>query len=219
MINRPYFQLVLVALAGLCVPLSWIQAQKNPHKSKSLSDSVFADGIAAIRGRTLLVRLETGGSFTVRGWDRDSVHLRAHLAGRDWRDTKLHLDRFPNGTRLRTGLGGSQLEKSTSHEFELWVPRNYDIDLESAGGDLHIENVNGTFRGQTRGGSIELEHVRGTANLSTRGGNIRIVDSRLEGRVTTRGGAIERTRVTGGVRALVETDSLDDKKKRTSSEK
>jgi len=177
-------------------------------------DSIREFQIAASPHRVVTIDLASGGSLVVRGWENDSVRVRAHLAGRDWRDTKVYLDVTPAGTRLRSGLGGSALEKSTSHEFEIWVPSYSDIELQSLGGDISILNVRGRFRGQTRGGSITLDGVYGYADLSTRGGPVRVSDSHLEGRVTTRGGTVQVERVTGGVRIGLENESLDEKVKR-----
>ena len=177
-------------------------------------DSTVECGIAALPHRAVTIDLGTGGFLTVRGWEHDSVRVRARLAGRDWRDTKVYLDRIPEGTRLRSSLGGSPLEKSTSHEFEVWVPRYSDIELQSGGGNVAIVNISGRLQGETRGGSITLDRVYGYADLSTRGGPIQVSDSRLDGRVTTRGGVIKTDRVTGDVRISVERQSPDDKTKR-----
>lgn len=201
-------RILLVALASL-VMASCIGAQKpkDSHKKTPIigaQDSTFERGIDALPGRLMLIDLGSGGTLTVRGWNRDSVRLRAKLAGRDWRDTKVHLDRIPSGTRLRSNLGGSPDEESTSHEFELWVPARTDIELQSGGGNLDIAGVTGRITGHTQGGSIELDNVNGFADLSTQGGPIQITDSRLSGLVTTRGGAIVVKRVTGGVRATVD---------------
>ncbi len=87
-------------------------------------DSTFERGVTASSGEVLTLDLATGGSVVIRGWERDSVRVQAHLSGRAWRDTKVHLDRVPQGVRLRTSLGGSPNEKSTSHGFEIWVPTN-----------------------------------------------------------------------------------------------
>jgi hypothetical protein len=198
-------------LACACMlAASHAQAQKPAIGSP---DSTFENGIDVLSGRALTIDLATGGALVIRGWDRDSVRLLAHLAGRDWRDSKVHLDRTPAGIRLRSSLGGSAREKSTSHHFEVWVPISFDLELQSLGGDVSIVNVNGQFRGQTRGGSIALERVRGFVELSTRGGAIEILDFDLDGRVTTRGGPIKVERVTGGVRAAVSNASPADKVK------
>ncbi|HEX6628359.1 MAG TPA: hypothetical protein VF105_10400 [Gemmatimonadaceae bacterium] len=181
------------------------QRPKDKHEKKvvTTTDSTFELGERALPGRLVLIDLGTGGVLTVRAWDLHSVRLRAKFAGRDWSGSKVHLDHTPAGVRLRSNLGGSPLEKSTSHEFELWVPRRSDIEIQSLGGDIRIAGVIGRFSGQTRGGAIDLEHVSGYVDLSTQGGPITISDSQLDGTVTTRGGTIEKKRVTGKVRALV----------------
>ncbi|HJP59891.1 MAG TPA: hypothetical protein VJ865_07820 [Gemmatimonadaceae bacterium] len=199
---------VLTVVCASFLTASCVGAQKPEDRDKkpvvTPNDSTFELGERALPGRVVLIDLGTGGTLAVRAWDRDSVRLRVKFAGRDWSGSKVHLDHTPAGVRLRSNLGGSPLEKSTSHEFVLWVPRKSDIELQSLGGNVHITGVIGRFTGRTGGGAIELDHVSGYANLSTRGGPIIISDSHLDGTVTTRGGTVEKTRVTGNVRATVE---------------
>ena len=199
---------VLIVVCALFLTASCVGAQKPKDRDKkpvvTPNDSTFELGERALPGRVVLIDLGTGGTLAIRAWDRDSVRLRVTFSGRDWTGSKVHLDHTPDGVRLRSNLGGSPLEKSTSHEFALWVPRRSNIEVQSLGGNVHIVGLIGRFTGQTRGGAIELDHVSGYANLSTQGGPIIISDSHLDGAVTTRGGTIEKTRVTGNVRAAVD---------------
>lgn len=98
-----------------------------------------------------------------------------------------------------TSLGGSPRVLSTSHEFDVWVPHDFNLQIESWGGDVSIRDVNGRFSGSTRGGPITLAHVTGTAELTTRGGSISISHATLDGSVTTRAGSVELVDVHGNV--------------------
>jgi len=198
---------LLAIIAG--VVSQSIAGAQVPPASSSRADSILEHTIAASPGDTLTLDLATGGSVMVRGWNEKSVRLRARLGGRDWRDTRVEFAAHPNGVRLLTALGGSRTRTSTSHEFEIWVPLDYSIELESGGGSLGITHVAGTFRGQTAGGSIVLDGVRGQVSLTTRGGDVRIADSDLEGFVTTRGGAVVLSGVKGSVQATSRIESTD----------
>lgn len=168
--------------------------------SRSLaSDTLVNRTIDVIPGGILDVNLGTGGIIVIRGWDEKAVKIVARLKGRDWRATTVLLDRIRSGARLQTMLGGTPSALSTSHEFEVFVPRKFDLQIESIGGNITINSITGSFRGNIEGGSITLKYLHGTANLSTRGGDINISNSDLEGSVTTHGGSVTLKDVHGSV--------------------
>jgi hypothetical protein len=132
------------------------------------------------------------------------VRLRARLAGRDWREAFVSLDRVGREVRLRSDFDPSfrQRSSSTSFSFELWVPRSVDVDIASAGGSVSIDNLNGEITGYSGGGGINIVSTSGSASLTTGGGDIAVSNSDLHGTVSTGGGAVTITGVTGGLRGL-----------------
>lgn len=184
---------ILLRLALLLAPVS-SRAVAVPR------ETIEEHQLPARPGQTLVIDLGSGGTLAIRGSDEPVIRVRARLGGRDARATRVSLVTDPVGARLSAVLTGSRNRLSTSHAFEVRVPRRHDIEIRSSGGDVRIEHVEGEFRGSTRGGSIVLVGVRGRVGLATRGGNIEVEDSHLDGWITTRGGAVRRTRVTGDLR-------------------
>lgn len=109
-------------------------------------------------------------------------------------------------------------QKTRLHvEFHITVPRQYDVDLETkgasirvddlegevrsktAGGSLYFGHIQGSVTGLTAGGSIELDGSVGNANLKTAGGSIRIGEVEGDVTATTAGGSIEIERAKGRV--------------------
>jgi beta-lactamase regulating signal transducer with metallopeptidase domain len=169
---------------------------------QSRADSTFEKSIDAASGDRLRLDLRTGGNIVLHGWNESRVRLRAQLGGRDWRETRVTLDRVGREVRLRSDfdrvLDGTST--STSHSFELWVPRSIDVDIASSGGSISLDNVNGEFSGHTGGGEITIVSASGSATLTTGGGEIRVSNSDLRGEVSTGGGGVTITNVTGGLR-------------------
>jgi hypothetical protein len=126
--------------------------------------------------------------------------MRATLAGRDWRDTEIDLAATGSGARISTRLRATRRSQSTSHRIDLMVPRRFNIRVESAGGDIDIENVEGEFTGSTGGGEIRIDRARGRAQLSTGGGAVTVTNSTMSGRVSTGGGGVLLQGVAGGLR-------------------
>ena len=93
--------------------------------------------------------------------------------------------------------------------FEIGVPTEFNIDAESAGGDITVtDGIRGTVDVETAGGDITLEgKVAGAVVCETSGGDIEVADVEGELSLSTAGGDIEVGNVTGN--AEVETSGGD----------
>jgi beta-lactamase regulating signal transducer with metallopeptidase domain/DUF4097 and DUF4098 domain-containing protein YvlB len=163
-------------------------------------DTTFERTLDARSGARLVLDLETGGAVTVHGWDEPRALLRVRLAGPNWRDTRVDFERVEAGVRLHSDFAGYRGTTRTNHEFELWVPRQSDIELSSAGGSLSIDDLDGRFSGHTGGGEIDIRGAKGRSTLSTGGGDVSVTASDLRGTVSTGGGSVVLSKVTGGLR-------------------
>jgi beta-lactamase regulating signal transducer with metallopeptidase domain/DUF4097 and DUF4098 domain-containing protein YvlB len=160
-----------------------------------------ASSVAASPGETLVLDLETGGSVQVSGWAEPRVSVVTRLGGRDAKDTDIDVERVSEGVRLFSRYGNRGASHSSSHEFVIHVPRHFNVRIDSAGGGVWIEDVEGEFRGTTGGGDLNLRKLKGRADLSTGGGEIEVTDADLEGEVSTGGGQVNLSNVRGGLRA------------------
>jgi beta-lactamase regulating signal transducer with metallopeptidase domain/DUF4097 and DUF4098 domain-containing protein YvlB len=176
-------------------------AGRQEKTDDSGAESPYEKTFAATPGGRLTLDLDTGGDVNLQGWDKKEVRVRARLGGTDWRDTRVSAEEEEGGIRVSSRQGAHGSSFSTSHDFEIWVPKRYDLRLRSAGGDVTIRDVEGNLRGQTGGGEITLEHVAGQVNLSTGGGDIRVTDADASGSVSTGGGSVQMSRVRGGLHA------------------
>ena len=82
-------------------------------------------------------------------------------------------------------------KRNVHTEFELKMPMNINLNLETAGGDIDVTDIRGESVFRTSGGDLDLENLMGRVEAHTSGGDIDI--SRIEGliRVHTSGGDIE----------------------------
>lgn len=163
-------------------------------------DSIIERSFNVLRGGTLVLDLDSGGDVTVTGWDEPRVTVRARLAGEDWRDIEFDATRDDDVIRVVSRFGRRSNYQSSSNDFEVRVPRRFDVRLASAGGGLRITNVEGTFSGRTGGGDLAFERLRGSARVTTGGGTIVVSDSDLSGSVSTGGGMVRLSNVRGGLR-------------------
>ena len=165
-------------------------------------DQSREDIVNASPGEQLTIDLDApGGSVTVRGWDDSRVRVRTRLGGANWRDVEVKVERLSNGVRVGSRFVVRSDYQSTHNEFEINVPRRFDIRVSSGGGPITLLDIEGRFSGHTGGGEITFERLKGSSSLTTGGGEIRVTDSDLSGRVSTGGGTVVLSRVSGGLRA------------------
>jgi len=165
----------------------------------------FEKKFSVAPGGTLTLKTDVG-SVAITGTDSKEVFVSANVRGRQ-RD----VDEFDitakqnaggvevNGTGQRSrrwfSWGGNDLDV----QFTVHVPREYNVQLQTAGGDISITNVNGKANGGTSGGDISLTDIKGAVDLETSGGTIRA--QRVEGIVhmETSGGDIRISDLKGDV--------------------
>ena len=191
-------------------------AQIAGYDPRNESDTAFTLAAAVQAGGTLEIDLRTGGGITIESWDKPQVLVNARLAGRSWRETRVTLEPSSTGAMLVSDFAASSRNQSTSHDFDIRLPRRFNVRIESAGGRINIANMSGEFTGQTGGGQINLQSVNGRVDLRTGGGQIHVLDSNLDGDVSTGGGQVHIVRVNGhlngwsGSGPVIRTDSNGD---------
>lgn len=88
-------------------------------------------------------------------------------------------------------------------EYEVRVPTRFNLELETRGGEISIEQLQGEVRAVTAGGSIQTDDISGPVRAETAGGGITLgnIGSRVEAR--TAGGTVRVGDVQGD--AILET--------------
>src|SRR5262249_40541912 len=63
--------------------------------------------------------------------------------------------------------------RSRHVRFEISIPSQFDMNLETSGGDILLQgNFNGNLTGETSGGDIRFNDAEGVLKMSTSGGDI-----------------------------------------------
>jgi DUF4097 and DUF4098 domain-containing protein YvlB len=96
-----------------------------------------------------------------------------------------------------------------SLRIEVMVPRKYNADLETSGGNLKLSDLTGGFKLNTSGGNIELYGNNGKLHAETSGGNIKLVNHKGEMDISTSGGNIDCRAVTGDLKAETSGGNVD----------
>lgn len=152
------------------------------------------------QGKKLDIDLKTGGGIAITGWDKEAVSVKGFREGRDGKDAILEMEESSSGVSISSHYNGSRHNRSGGIRLEVSVPRRYDVRLETMGGGVSIENVEGRMTGKTMGGSLTLSGLKGNLDLLTMGGEVTLRNSEVDGSVKTMGGAVLLEDVTGDIK-------------------
>lgn len=90
------------------------------------------------------------------------------------------------GSKLTSFWGGSGLKV----RYAVTVPSKYNVDLNTAGGSISIQDLEGDARAHTSGGSLKFGEIKGPVYGRTSGGSISVAGTTHDVDVETSGGGI-----------------------------
>lgn len=151
-------------------------------------------------GQTLEVDLDTGGAIRITGVDGNTVTVRARPKHGDATDFAVSVEQTKRGVRIESDYGSSRHNRRGGTDVEVSVPRRFNVDLETAGGGISIDGVEGELEGSTMGGALDLKNLKGKLKMSTMGGAVSLTSSDVDGTVSTMGGRVVFRDVKGDVK-------------------
>jgi hypothetical protein len=165
------------------------------------------------KGGTLEVSIALG-DIRVLPWDKDEVSVRVKGLDEEYLD-ELRITHDENTVSIRYY---PDYYEGGEGRFEVNVPARFNLDLEtnageidvtgkltgklharSSGGELRIDDVDGSVEMWTSGGDILTGDISGPVTLQTAGGNVTVGALGAESDITTSGGEISISRVARGL--------------------
>ncbi len=154
------------------------------------------------------------GSVEVKSWDRDQVKLNVtkkartssqREADRLFEDLKIRFDQDNNGVQVVAEYTGHKSwlsgRRRVNLHFEVIVPNVFDLDVNTSGGSIKVEDLAGNIDLNTSGGSISVGQIKGPVNAKTSGGSINVSEAVGDVFVHTSGGRINIGKTSGAVDA------------------
>ena len=132
------------------------------------------------------------GAIDIETHAKETVLVEVDISGRNAEDMEITFDNSGadvtiNGEFDYSGFTNRQVRAT----FKVTVPQSYNVDLDSSGGSIEIENLIGEVDAHTSGGSISLEDMQGDIDIKTSGGTLDLEN--IKGRINahTSGGSIK----------------------------
>ncbi len=197
----------LVCALPLLFPLAGAAREKepsNPAKSGPRVTSQLNGSVPTKPGQRLHLVIDLG-NVVIHTQNTNQVDYRVRLeADASQKDAKLLLKSFSmnarqsvEGVYLRGQTFGRQCSGRLWVTVEVNVPKNYNLEVSTGGGNIESEDIYGRIGLSTAGGNILAGNVGGPARLSTDGGHITVKNVAGDLVATTGGGHITTGSIAG----------------------
>ena len=139
-------------------------------------------------------------SIEISNWAKNEVHVTVEKrsgdtaegrARRAFEDIEVNTEKRGNDVRISVDGTNSHRRNRISVKITVQVPESYNLDLESSGGDIQIEDLRGDVRARSSGGDVVMGNIReAIVDVRTSGGDIRLESGDVDTRMKTSGGDI-----------------------------
>lgn len=175
--------------------------------SYSCADSKYAEEkLKVIHDKTFPIsagndfKLETSlGDVIISSWDKNEVRVK--ILGNSKAKEKVEFN-FTDSDQMieveaKYDWSLFTMFRGVKLRFEIQVPRKFNIDATTSGGDIKLQNIKGKILTRTSGGDISLNDLDGNINVSTSGGDITFNSTYGDINMSTSGGDITGNKFTG----------------------
>src|SRR5713226_6395136 len=175
----------IVVFAMACLPAIAFQ---NPERQLSCHDGGFQvnrlvthcemkeQTLAAPKG-AIHVDPGVNGGVSVKGWNRSEVLVRARI--QTAAETETEARGMVSQIRFASGAGQVQAEgppqerhRSWSVTYEIFVPRQSDVEAKAHNGGISIADVRGRIEFHALNGGVSLKRLAGEVHGQTTNGGL-----------------------------------------------
>ena len=148
------------------------------------------------------LRLSGPADVTVTGWSESQVSI--HEVIRLKRASRRKAEEVAREAEADYEKRDNEVVISTDHlprrdasaRFEIRVPHQFNLDIDTQGGDISAEALHGTQQLHTAGGDVDVREIQGALEVATSGGDIKAEDIQGRGRLRSAGGDVDIERGT-----------------------
>lgn len=173
--------------------------------------SVNPGGTLTVDAPTGAIRIESAANNAVE------VLVEKRVDENDESDAQAEFDEFEitldqQGNDVRITADGMRRRsyRYMQLRFTITVPAQYNLDLDTDGGNIKIGDLEGEVRAKTSGGGIDVGRITGgRIDVSTSGGSISIREGGEDIHANTAGGSITIRQAGGNVEVRTAGGSID----------
>jgi len=202
--------LILVVLAiifaATMIGLS-IKSRSTEYKETYFGDSdKMVEKTFPVQSNGNLIIDADVGNVSIIGSEVNEVSVRVIARGSDeqLRRFDVTFDQEGNTVKVKGKTKHSRFRFFNNNwldiQFEIQVPKSFNLNLNTSGGNIEIQNMKGQINGETSGGNLDITDIEGNVKLSTSGGNVDVRKAKGEFDLETSGGNMYAESVDGSLR-------------------
>jgi DUF4097 and DUF4098 domain-containing protein YvlB len=178
-----FFAMMLVAAPGLLAQQDaeeWLEDCRDYESRRRVPYCEIRNtGYRQAAGGSLTADPNQNGGVTIRGWDRDSVHIQARIrtTARTEDQARAMAERVRISTTGRTVSASGPSSDRDEHwnvSFVIYVPRRTDVSAETQNGPIGLAQLEGTIDVRAVNGPISLRELAGDVRARAQNGPISI---------------------------------------------
>jgi hypothetical protein len=132
------------------------------------------------------------GNIKVTTWDKNEVNLKIYGEDYDADNVDFEISQAGVDVSVVAKIKEGAIEKGSFNlKYEINVPREYNVEADTKGGNIGVSDAKGYKLLNTMGGNISIERGEGDIKANTMGGNISMNDKNGKIDANTMGGNIK----------------------------
>ena len=159
--------------------------------------TIVQEDLKLLKEQTFTV--QSGGNLTVKApagnikiisWDKSEANVKIY--GNENVEGNIDFEVTQTGNDISV-IGKAKDESKQSNlkaKFEIILPKQFNVEANTKGGNIDINDINGKIKVNTMGGNISLDKTEGEIDANTMGGNIGITTTNGKVSANTMGGNI-----------------------------
>ncbi len=155
-------------------------------------------------GKNLLLKASFG-DVAITTSDESKVYVKILGNERASKKVRFNFENTVDGVEItaenKDGWNFFNFGGGIKLRFEVVIPKNYNAKISSSGGDISLNDLNGSTDLHSSGGDISLQNTSGSTLVSTSGGDIEINNNSGNLDLKTSGGDIKAKGFNGNVSA------------------
>lgn len=202
------FPLLLLLAFFLSVPTqSMGQSEKVPYDTKEFAVNGTATFEAELSGSSVSVVGNESNNVVVKCFlkkDNSYLSLSSSEAKEFFENLEVKISQSGNKitliTKQKSDIGWNWKNRPNL-SFEISTPKSVNTEINTSGGSVSIQEVNGTQDLATSGGSMSIKNSRGSITSQSSGGSFTVSNFDGEVNVQTSGGSVKVAGLKGDITA------------------
>ena len=159
----------------------------------SLQAKTYNEEFTVANGGLLKIVTDVG-AIDIDTHAKETVLIAVDISGKNEDDMTVSFKNNTDNVSIKGDFDRSGFGFGNRHirvTYKVTLPENYNVDLDTSGGSIEIENLTGKVAAYTSGGSISLADMQGDIDIKTSGGSLNLdnIIGKINGK--TSGGSIK----------------------------